>query len=125
MPAHDRLRAVEATRAKGWLVEMCGARHLRAMLASMTGVRWNRVAVAYFLLATASLVWPVFPIVGNHVEPRVLGMPWSLCYVLGIVTANALVLLALYFARVVDSREVSGVDGVEEVAHVSLEGSTE
>ncbi len=110
----DGLRLASNLARRDLPPEMCGGRRLRAMLATMTNARWTRLAVAYFLLATASLVWPLFSTFGNHVEPRVFGMPWSLCYVLGVVTANAVVLLGLYFARVVDSREVSGADGAEE-----------
>jgi hypothetical protein len=93
---------------------MCGGRRLHAMITSMGGVRWTRLAVAYFLVVTAALVWPLFPILGNHVEPRVLGMPWSLCYVLGVVMMNALVLLGLYVARVVDSREAVAPEALDE-----------
>ena len=84
------------------------------MINRMGGARWTRLAVAYFVVVTASLVWPLFPMLGNHVEPRVLGMPWSLCYVLGVVMMNAFVLLGLYVARVVDSREAVAHERIDE-----------
>ncbi len=93
---------------------MCGGRRLRAMITWMGGARWTRIAVAYFVVVTAGLVWPLFPMLGNHVEPRILGMPWSLCYVLGVVTMNAFVLLGLYAARVVDSREALAPEEIDE-----------
>lgn len=85
---------------------VCATSRLRAMLAPMREARWTRISVAYFSFATASLVWPLFPLVGNHIEPRILGMPWSLTYTLGVVVLNAMVLIALYAARVVDAREL-------------------
>ena len=54
------------------------------------------IAVAYFVAVTGALIWPVYPALGNHIEPRVLGLPWSLTYVLAFILANALVLLWLY-----------------------------
>jgi hypothetical protein len=66
-----------------------------------------RLAVLWFLLSTALLVWPVYPWLGNHVHPRVLGLPWSLVFVLLVITANFAALLLLYRFRVVDDREAS------------------
>ena len=64
-----------------------------------------RLAVAWFVLSTALLVWPLYPWLGNHVEPRVLGLPWSLVYVLLVIAANFGALALLYRFRVVDDRE--------------------
>lgn len=65
--------------------------------------RWpQKVAALYFVFATLMLVWPLFEWLGNHVEPRVLGMPWSMAYVLGIVVLNFFVLVGLYRFRVID-----------------------
>jgi len=64
------------------------------------------LAVAWFVLSTAALVWPVYPWLGNHIEPRVLGLPWSLVWVLLVIAANFAVLLLLYRLRVVDDREL-------------------
>lgn len=49
------------------------------------------------------LVWPVYPWLGNHVEPRVLGLPWSLTYVLLVITANFGALMVLYQTRWLES----------------------
>ena len=68
--------------------------------------RWIRIAVAWFSLSTALLVWPLFGWLGNHVHPRVLGLPWSLVYVLLVVGANAVVLGLLVRFRIIDDREV-------------------
>jgi cytochrome bd-type quinol oxidase subunit 2 len=65
--------------------------------------RWlQTAAVAYFVAATLMLVWPLFGPLGNHVEPRVMGMPWSMTYVLVIISTNFLVLVWLYRRRIVD-----------------------
>jgi hypothetical protein len=69
-----------------------------------------RLAVARFLLGTAALVWPIYPWLGNHVHPRVLGLPWSLVYVLLVITLNFAALLLLYSLRVVDDRELDDDD---------------
>jgi hypothetical protein len=49
---------------------------------------WPHVAALLFVATTASLVWPLYPWLGNHVEPRVLGMPWSLVYVILVIAVN-------------------------------------
>lgn len=64
-----------------------------------------RAAVVYFALATAALVAPVHTWLGDHIEPRVAGLPWSLVWVLLIILANFVVLALLHRARVVDHRE--------------------
>lgn len=58
-----------------------------------------RLAPWYFVASTAALVWPLYPALGDAIEPRVLGLPWSLVYVLLVIAANAAVLIALYTAR--------------------------
>lgn len=63
------------------------------------------LGVAWFVISTALLVWPIYPWLGNRVHPRVLGLPWSLVWVLLVIAANFAVLLLLYRLRVVDDRE--------------------
>lgn len=65
----------------------------------------TRLALAWFCLSTAALVWPVYPWLGNRVHPRVLGLPWSLTWVLLVIAANFGVLVLLYRLRIVDDRE--------------------
>ena len=67
--------------------------------------RWTRLAVLWFVFSTALLVWPLYPWLGNHVHPRVFGLPWSLVYVLIVIAANAVVLNVLYVLRLVDHEE--------------------
>ena len=72
-----------------------------------------RLALAYFAVATAMLVWPVFPLLGNHVEPRLFGLPWSMTYVLGIVVCNFGVLVWLYRRRLIDEPEDESARAIE------------
>ena len=53
------------------------------------------------------LVAPLYGWWGNHVEPRVVGLPWSLVSVLLVVAANFGVLAWLYARRLIDDEENS------------------
>ncbi len=64
-----------------------------------------RVAPLFFIATTALLVWPLYPLLGNAIEPRVFGLPWSLVYVIGVIVVDAAALTALYLLRVVDAEE--------------------
>lgn len=61
--------------------------------------------MAWFVISAALLVWPAFHWWGNTIEPRILGLPWSLCYVLLIVLVNFAALVGLYLAGWVDASE--------------------
>ena len=80
----------------------------------MRRLPWLKLSVAYFIVALLSLIWPIFPALGNAVHPRVLGLPWSLVYVLGVVACNALVLGVLYVTGVVDAEEPEAESGTGE-----------
>jgi len=67
--------------------------------------RATRLSLLYFARATASLVWPIYPRFGNFIEPRVLGLPWSLVWVLIVITCNFAALALLFRLRVIDDRE--------------------
>ena len=41
-------------------------------------VRWF---IAFLVLIQLSLIWPIYPLVG-HIEPFILGMPFSIVWVL-------------------------------------------
>ena len=56
----------------------------------------ERLAIAYFVASTVALVAPMYTVVGNRIEPRVFGLPFSLVYVLGVITANLAVLAWIY-----------------------------
>jgi predicted PurR-regulated permease PerM len=63
------------------------------------------LSLLLFGTTTASLVWPLYPWLGNHVEPRILGIPWSLSYVILVIAVNTAALVALYMLRAVDASE--------------------
>ena len=74
--------------------------------------RATRFALIYFAGATAALVWPLYPWLGNRIEPRIiLGLPWSLTWVLIVIAANFLALALLYRLRLVDDREHEDGEG--------------
>ncbi|MBX7079316.1 MAG: hypothetical protein K1X88_09040 [Nannocystaceae bacterium] len=70
------------------------------------GPALSRAGLAFFVLSTAMLITPIYPWLGNHIEPRVLGLPWSLVYVLGMVAIDCLALAGLYVLRAVDHAEL-------------------
>lgn len=75
--------------------------------ATSTIGRW---AILYFACSTVFLVAPVYTALGNHIEPRVFGLPWSLVYVLAVVLANATVLAVLHAARLVDDDDTTDAE---------------
>lgn len=52
-------------------------------------------AVGFYLLVFVAVTWPVYALFAG-IEPRVLGLPLSLAWVVGWVVASFLGLLALY-----------------------------
>ncbi len=60
----------------------------------------ERAAIVYFGVSTVLLVAPAYLWLGNHIDPRVFGLPWSLVYVLGVIAANLGVLIWMYRAGV-------------------------
>lgn len=69
--------------------------------------RVYRAVLAFYLAATAGLVWPVYAAFGG-IRPELLGLPFSLVYVILWVVASFVVLLGLY------SWEGRGDDGAPE-----------
>lgn len=65
----------------------------------------TRLTLAWFVVSTALLVAPIYTWLGNAVEPRVLGQPWSLVWVLGVIAANTCVLAIAYRRRWIDDAE--------------------
>ena len=80
------------------------------MISSSSDARpWaTRLALLYFSLATAALIWPLYPWLANSIEPRVMGLPFSLVWVLGVIVSNFGVLVLLYRTRAIDDREHEG-----------------
>lgn len=65
----------------------------------------TRLALIWFVLATATLVWPIYPAWFDRIEPRIAGLPFSLAWILIIIVANFGVVALLYRLRLVDDRE--------------------
>jgi predicted PurR-regulated permease PerM len=72
-----------------------------------------RLSVLYFAASAAALVWPIYPWLGNRIEPRVFGLPFSLVWVLGVIVCNFGVLALLYGLRLIDATEPDAPDRAE------------
>ena len=83
---------------------------MRSKSASSRATRW---AIAYFGFSIVLLTGPVYGWLGNRVEPRVFGLPFSLVYVLLVIAANFGVLALLYRSRVIDHAELGETEGSE------------
>jgi TRAP-type C4-dicarboxylate transport system permease small subunit len=57
--------------------------------------RVYRAATLFYLLLFVALLWPVYPRFSG-IEPRVLGLPFSMVYVIGGVLLSFAVLWALF-----------------------------
>ncbi len=57
--------------------------------------RLYRLAVAYFVAVFFSSMWPIYPIF-SRIEPMVLGMPFSLVYLIVLLALSFFVLLGIY-----------------------------
>ena len=79
----------------------------RSQTGEITPPRDARVAasVVYFVLATLALVHPLFTWFGDSIEPRFMGLPFSLVYVLGVVTLNSVVLTWMYRSRLIGAQD--------------------
>ena len=60
----------------------------------------------YFAIAICALIHPLFTWLGNRIEPRLMGLPFSMVYVLGWIGLNSFVLTWMYRARVVEAPEI-------------------
>jgi hypothetical protein len=55
----------------------------------------NALFALYVVVCALALTWPVYDLLGNRVEPLVLGLPFTLAWNVGWVLAT-FVVLALY-----------------------------
>ena len=59
--------------------------------------RWPHVALALYALACLlALVWPIYDVVANRLEPFVFGLPFSLAWIVGWALLTFAVLVAYY-----------------------------
>ena len=65
----------------------------------------------YVLVCLASQIWPANGMFGNSIEPYVLGLPWSLAWVVGWVVLTFVVLTIYHMTgerRAADDRTRAG-----------------
>lgn len=60
-----------------------------------TLARVRKGVVIFFCLVAASLMWPIYPLFST-IEPRLLGIPFSLAYLIIWLLLSFLVLLGLF-----------------------------
>ena len=66
--------------------------------------------VLFYLLLFLAVMWPVYPRFSS-IAPRVLGMPFSLVYVVGVLILSFSGLLGLYLWEGAGRPEAPEVDG--------------
>jgi TRAP-type C4-dicarboxylate transport system permease small subunit len=54
-----------------------------------------KIIVLYFIAAFAATMWPIYPLF-SRIRPMLLGIPFSLFYLVVIISLTFLVLLAVY-----------------------------
>ena len=55
-----------------------------------------RLVIGYFIVAALATMWPIYPFF-SRIRPMILGMPFSLAYLVFLLVASFLVLLGLFF----------------------------
>jgi len=55
----------------------------------------HKIVAAFFVLVLAAMMWPIHPFF-SRIHPMVFGMPFSLFYLVILITISFLVLLGLY-----------------------------
>ena len=57
--------------------------------------RIKKRIVVYFCLVFLAMIWPIYPIF-SRIDPTILGMPFSLFYLIFLLVTSFLVLFGLY-----------------------------
>ena len=68
----------------------------------------NVLLALYVALALFMLCWPGYAMFGNSIEPYVLGLPFSLAWIVFWVFASFLALVAFYLTDPAERRESRG-----------------
>ncbi len=53
------------------------------------------LVIGYFIVAVSTTMWPIYPFF-SRIRPLILGMPFSLAYLVFLVVVSFLVMLGLY-----------------------------
>jgi len=63
------------------------------------GRRWPHVALAvYAVTCLLALVWPLYDLLANRLEPFVFGLPFSLAWIVGWALLTFVVLVGYYLS---------------------------
>ncbi len=54
-----------------------------------------RLVIGYFIVAVLTTMWPIYPFF-SRIRPLILGMPFSLAYLVFLVVLSFLVLVTLF-----------------------------
>ena len=57
--------------------------------------RVYKIVILYFILVFSAMMWPIYPFF-SRIRPMVLGIPFSLFYLVILIIASFLVLFTLY-----------------------------
>jgi len=64
-----------------------------------TSFGWpERLFTLFVLACLAALTWPGYAWLGNRIEPRVMGLPFSLAWVVGWVVATFVAMLCYHLS---------------------------
>ena len=54
-----------------------------------------KIVASFFVLVLGAMMWPIYPFF-SRIHPMIFGMPFSLFYLIILITVSFLVLLGLY-----------------------------
>jgi hypothetical protein len=54
-----------------------------------------RLVIGYFIVAVLTTMWPIYPFF-SRIRPLILGMPFSMAYLVFLLVLSFLVLVSLY-----------------------------
>ena len=54
-----------------------------------------RLVIGYFIVVVLTTMWPIYPFF-SRIRPLLLGMPFSLAYLVFLIVLSFLVLVSLY-----------------------------
>jgi len=54
-----------------------------------------RLVIGYFIVVVLTTMWPIYPFF-SRIRPLILGMPFSLAYLVFLIVLSFLVLVSLY-----------------------------
>jgi len=55
----------------------------------------HKIVASFFVLVLGAMMWPIYPFF-SRIHPMIFGMPFSLFYLIILITISFFVLLGLY-----------------------------